>query len=237
MMRILVIIPAFNEEGNLGTLIEKFRDINVDILVINDCSSDRTAEVCERYGIKHIDLPCNLGIGGAVQTGYKYAANNNYDIAIQIDGDGQHNPHYINELIDPIINEQADMVIGSRYIAKEGFQSSFIRRVGIKHFTRLIKLLLKQNITDPTSGFRACNRRVIQFFSEKYPTDYPEPETIVTLLRNELKVVEVPVIMNSRENGVSSINKIKAVYYMIKVSLAILIDYFRENNKEIFQKI
>lgn len=236
-MRILVIIPAFNEEGNLGALIKKFKDIDVDILVINDCSTDRTADVCKRYNTKHIDLPCNLGIGGAVQTGYKYAANNNYDIAIQIDGDGQHNPHYISELIAPIINGQADMVIGSRYITREGFQSSFIRRVGIKHFTRLIKLLLKQNITDPTSGFRACNSRVIQLFSENYPTDYPEPETIVTLLRNELKVVEVPVIMNSREYGVSSINKIKAVFYMIKVSLAILIDYFRENNKEILQKV
>ncbi|GGG19293.1 glycosyltransferase family 2 protein [Paenibacillus aceti] len=236
-MKKLAIIPAFNEEGNLGVLIEKFKDIDIDILVINDCSTDKTIDICKKYGVKYIDLPCNLGIGGAVQTGYKYAASNNYDIAIQIDGDGQHNPHYINDLVSPIINEQADMVIGSRYIAKEGFQSTFIRRVGIKYFTRLIKLLLKKRITDPTSGFRACNRRVIEFFSGKYPSDYPEPETIVTLLRNELKVVEVPVIMNSRESGVSSINKIKAVYYMIKVSLAILIDYMRDNNKEIIQKI
>lgn len=236
-MKILAIIPAFNEEGNIGLLIEKFHGIDIDALVINDCSTDRTLDVCKKYDIPYIDLPCNLGIGGAVQTGYRYAANNNYDIAIQIDGDGQHNPEYIQELVDPIINKQADMVIGSRYIAKEGFQSSFIRRVGIKHFTKLIKVLFKKNITDPTSGFRACNRNVIKFFSDRYPTDYPEPETIVTLLRNGMKVVEVPVVMNGRESGVSSINKIRAVYYMIKVSLAMLIDYMRENNKEIFQKI
>lgn len=232
-MRILVIVPAYNEEGNLGPLLLKLREHDIDIVVINDCSTDKTIEICKQHSVEFIDLPNNLGIGGAVQTGYQFAANNNYDIAIQIDGDGQHNPEYIPNIIEPIIAQKADLVIGSRYISKEGFQSSFVRRIGIRHFSHLIKLLLKQTITDPTSGFRACNKSLIHFFAKKYPSDYPEPETIVTLLRNKRRVIEVPVIMNSRENGESSINKIKAVYYMIKVSLAILIDFFRVSNKEI----
>lgn len=232
-MKILVIIPAYNEEGNLGDLLEKMEQFETDVLVVNDCSTDRTVDICKRYAVTYIDLPNNLGIGGAVQTGYQFAAKYDYDIAIQIDGDGQHNPEYIFDLIAPIVNKKADMVIGSRYIAKEGFQSSFLRRVGIRYFSGLIKILLKKSITDPTSGFRACNKSVIHFFAKKYPTDYPEPETIVTLLRNKLKVIEVPVIMNNRENGTSSINKLKSVYYMIKVSLAIVIDFFREKNKEI----
>ncbi|MBO2944780.1 glycosyltransferase family 2 protein [Paenibacillus sp. F411] len=234
-MRTLVIIPAYNEEGNLGTLLQKLSHHNVDVIVINDCSTDRTVKVCIEHNVKYIDLPNNLGIGGAVQTGYQFAAKNNYDIAIQIDGDGQHNPEYIPHVIKPLVEDQADMVIGSRYITMEGFQSSFVRRVGIKHFSRLIKLLLNQVVTDPTSGFRACNKSVIELFSKTYPTDFPEPETIVTLIRTKQRVVEVPVVMNSREMGISSINKAKAAYYMVKVSLAILIDYFRVTNKEIVE--
>ena len=232
-MKILVIVPAYNEEGNLGALLKELDKHAINVIVINDCSTDRTINICKQHQAEYIDLPNNLGIGGAVQTGYQFAANNNYDIAIQIDGDGQHNPEYIQRVIEPIIAGEADLVIGSRYISREGFQSSLIRRVGIKHFSYLIRMLFKKNITDPTSGFRACNRSIIHFFAKTYPTDYPEPETIVTLLRNRLRVVEVPVIMNSRENGISSINKVKAFYYMVKVSLAIFIDYLRENNKEI----
>ena len=231
-MRVLVIVPAYNEEGNIGALLEELNQYNVDVLVINDCSTDGTVSVCEKHSVNYIDLLINLGIGGAVQTGYQYAAIYDYDIAIQIDGDGQHNPEFISDLILPIVSKKADLVIGSRYIIKEGFQSSLMRRVGIKHFSKIIKLLTKETITDPTSGFRACNKAVIKFFAKNYPSDYPEPETIVTLLRNKLKVVEVPVIMNVRESGVSSINKIKAIYYMIKVTLAIIIDSLRGNNKE-----
>ncbi|MEK4360317.1 glycosyltransferase family 2 protein [Paenibacillus sp. FSL M7-1455] len=233
-MKILVIIPAYNEEENLGLLLESIKNYDyVDVLVINDCSTDKTVDVCKRHSVKFIDLPNNLGIGGAVQTGYQYAEMNDYDIAIQVDGDGQHKPEFIPHLIKPIIEQRADMVIGSRYLNKEGFQSSKIRRVGIRHFSRLIKILLKRKVTDPTSGFRACNKSVICFFSKNYPADYPEPETIVTLLRNKLNVVEIPVVMNSREYGTSSISKFKSIYYMVKVSLAILIDFFREDNKEI----
>lgn len=232
-MKILAIVPAYNEEGNLNSLLEKLRQYNIDILVVNDCSTDNTLDICERHLVSYVDLPNNLGIGGAVQTGYKFAARYDYDIAIQIDGDGQHNPEYISDLITPIINNEADMVIGSRYIAKEGFQSSIFRRMGIKHFSNLIKLLLQTKITDPTSGFRACTKSVIRLFAQSYPADYPEPETIVTLLRQRYKVVEVPVIMNSREKGASSINKVKAVYYMFKVSLAIVIDFLRVEKRRL----
>ncbi|SDM69966.1 glycosyltransferase family 2 protein [Bacillus sp. OK048] len=228
-MKILVIVPAFNEEEGLVKVAEQFHGINdVDVLIINDCSKDATSEVGRKLGFNVIDLPCNLGIGGAVQTGYKYAYDNGYDIAIQVDGDGQHNPAYIKDLIKPIKEGRADLVIGSRYLKKEGFQSTFLRRVGINYFSNLIYLLQKKRITDPTSGFRACNRRVIELFSARYPNDYPEPESIVYLLRNNYKTEEVPVVMNERFGGESSINSFKSIYYMIKVTLAIVIDNMRK---------
>ncbi|MBD8500989.1 glycosyltransferase family 2 protein [Paenibacillus arenosi] len=236
-MKILAIIPAYNEEGNIERLVNKLTQLDIDTLVINDCSTDSTVQICKNMRTNYIDLPVNLGIGGAVQTGYLYASRHNYDIAIQIDGDGQHDPAYIELLVDSIINHQADLVIGSRYIKKEGFQSSLMRRIGIKHFTYLIKMLTNKTVTDPTSGFRACNKKVINFFAAKYPVDYPEPETIVTLLRNNLVVKEIPVVMNERSNGISSINSIKAVYYMIKVSLAIIIDRLRNQDKEIAEHV
>lgn len=228
-MKILAIVPAFNEEQSIQHLVKLFEKVDkVDVIIINDCSKDRTSKVCIELGLNVIDLPSNLGIGGAVQTGYKYAEKHGYDIAIQVDGDGQHNPAYIKELIKPIVDGKADLVIGSRYLNKEGFQSTFIRRVGIHYFSFLIKILNNKRITDPTSGFRACNRQVIELFSKRYPHDYPEPESIVYLLRNNYSVEEVPVVMLERTGGESSINAIKSVYYMIKVSLAILIDNLRK---------
>jgi glycosyltransferase involved in cell wall biosynthesis len=228
-VKILAIVPAFNEEQGIKHLADSFEEVsNVDVLVINDCSNDNTSAVCRKYGLNVIDLPSNLGIGGAVQTGYKYALLKEYDIAIQVDGDGQHNPSYIKDLIQPIIAGQADLVIGSRYLEHEGFQSSFLRRVGINYFSFLIKFLQNKRITDPTSGFRAANRKVIELFSNRYPIDYPEPESIVSLLRNSYKIEEVPVVMNERLAGESSINALKSVYYMIKVSIAIIIDNLRK---------
>ena len=228
-MKILAIVPAFNEEEGLKNVALQFKEIDfVDILVINDCSKDHTSEIGRQLGFQVIDLPCNLGIGGAVQTGYKYAWEHNYDIAIQVDGDGQHNPSYIIELIRPIEEGKADMVIGSRYLKKEGFQSSFMRRMGITYFSFLIQLLEKEKITDPTSGFRACNRKVIEQFSRLYPHDYPEPESIAYLLRNQFHIAEIPVVMNERFGGRSSITSFKSIYYMIKVSLAIFIDNLRK---------
>jgi len=223
-MRTLIIIPAYNEEDSLPDL---FRALNetgqdYDILVVNDCSKDNTEKVCREHGVRVVSLPVNLGIGGAVQTGYKYALRHGYDLAIQVDGDGQHDPKFIKYLIQRI-NEGNDLCIGSRFIENEGFQSSNIRRIGIKYFSWLIKLLTGTLITDPTSGFRACSRKVIKLFAASYPKDYPEPETVVTVLRNKLKVTEMPVIMKPRQGGVSSISNLNGIYYMIKVTLAIII--------------
>ena len=157
-----------------------------------------------------------------------YAARNGYDIAVQVDGDGQHDPKFLSKMAVYMENEGADMVIGSRFINKEGFQSSGARRIGIKYFTMLIKLLTGVNITDPTSGLRMVNREIIEFFAEEYPKDYPEPESVVAILRRKKKVMEIPVIMRERSGGVSSISMKKSVYYMIKVSLAILIERIRK---------
>lgn len=229
--RILVIVPAYNEQDNLPRLVDKLRRVEpkLDIIIINDHSQDETARICRELKVNTIHLPCNLGIGGAVQTGYKYAQLHGYEYAVQVDGDGQHDPNFIEELMQPILMGKADMVIGSRYINKEGFQSTAMRRLGIKYFSLLIHLLIQQKITDPTSGFRACNAKVIELFSRFYPADYPEPESIVFIKRNGLTINEVSVIMQERLSGISSIKSFKALYYIIKVSLAIFIDKLRRN--------
>jgi glycosyltransferase involved in cell wall biosynthesis len=230
-MKTLIIIPAYNEQANISLLLEKLLILKynkVDIVVINDHSNDNTSAICKSYNVSLIDLPCNLGIGGAVQTGYKYAQYNSYDYAVQVDGDGQHNPEYIANMIEILMQGKVDMIIGSRFLETEGFKSTSLRRVGIIFFRKLIQLCIKQHITDPTSGFRACNQKVINLFAQRYPKDYPEPESIVFLNRHKLLIKEIPVIMNQRMGGVSSINPTKSIYYMIKVSLAILIDYLRK---------
>lgn len=228
-MKKLIIIPAYNEEANIVKTVESIeRDaVGFDYIVINDCSTDRTKEICEEYGFHYVDLPINLGIGGAVQTGYKYAWENGYDMAVQVDGDGQHDPEFLELMAEYLETHQVDMVIGSRFIEKQGFQSSGMRRVGIRFFSGLIRLMTGKTITDPTSGLRMAGRNVIELFSKDYPRDYPEPESVVAILRKGLKVAEVPVIMREREGGVSSISMKKSVYYMVKVTLAILIERIR----------
>lgn len=223
-MKVLIIIPAYNEERNLPVLLDHLKQYSslYDVLVVNDCSQDNTMSVCKNFGVSAVHLPVNLGIGGAVQTGYKYAARHGYDIAVQVDGDGQHNPDYIPQLVGEIQNG-ADLCIGSRFIQKQGFQSTSMRRAGIAYFTHLIRAVSGQAVTDPTSGFRACNRRVIEYFAKHYPKDYPEPETIVHINRKQYHITEIPVIMNEREQGQSSITSLKSAYYMIKVTLSILI--------------
>ena len=229
-MRKLIIIPAYNEESNIVktvTAIQKNAK-EFDYVIINDCSTDRTRQICEEKKYNIVNLPINLGIGGAVQTGYKYAMEHSYDVAVQVDGDGQHDAAYLNEMADYLVKNECDMVIGSRFIEKEGFQSSFIRRVGIKYFTFLIHLLTGKTITDPTSGMRMCNRRTIEMFAKEYPIDYPEPESTVRLIRHKRKIEEVPVIMRERAEGVSSLSSVRhSVYYMIKVSIAILVEKWR----------
>ena len=223
-MKVLIIIPAYNEEAIILKTVNNLKKVNndIDYVVINDGSTDMTREVCLKNNLNLIDLPINLGIGGAVQTGYKYAFYNNYDIAIQFDGDNQHNPKYINDLITEI-NNGADMVIGSRYISQlSTFKSTFARQVGIKFLSSLIKIVTGQKIYDVTSGYRACNKKLIQLFASNYPTDYPEPDSTTKVIKLGYKVSEIPVEMNERENGKSSIGFIDSIYYMIKVSLCIL---------------
>ena len=232
-MKKIVIIPAYNEISNIRTTVQDILDHapGFDYVIINDCSQDGTMRFCTEQGMNIINLPVNLGIGGAVQTGYLYAWRNGYDVAVQFDGDGQHDASYLNEMADFLREQQADMVIGSRYIKKEGFQSSGIRQFGIRYFSVLIKLLTGKRVTDPTSGMRMVNRDVMKIYSEDYPVDYPEPESVVTILRMGKKVSEIPVIMRERQGGVSSISPRKAVYYMIKVTLAILMECLRKRRK------
>ena len=225
----LAIVPAYNEQESILRTVEDLQKNapDYDYIVVNDCSKDKTLDRCLDQGVRVVDVPVNLGIGGAVQTGYLYAYRNGYDIAVQFDGDGQHDARFLYEMEKVLMENSADMVIGSRFINKEGFQSSGMRRFGIHFFTRLLQLLFHKTITDATSGFRMCNRRTMQLFVKSYPRDYPEPETTARLLRKKWKVIEIPVSMRERKEGVSSISPVKSVYYMIKVTMAILIERLR----------
>lgn len=228
-MKVLIIIPAYNEGKTILNIINSIKkesfDINgeytLDYVIINDCSTDNTLQVCIDNNLNVVDLPINLGIGGAVQTGYKYAYENNYDIAIQIDADGQHDPKYIDDLVKEI-NNGNDMVIASRFIDKVGFQSTFIRRLGINWYAFLIKFFTKVNIKDITSGYRAINSKIIKIFAVDYPYDYPEPETNALLAKRKFKIKEIPVQMKERQAGKSSITPFKSIHYAVKVSLAVI---------------
>lgn len=246
-MKILIIIPAYNEEGNIAKTIEDIFRLypsaresnfnsepgrNVSVLVVDDGSKDNTRKVALHAGAQVVSLPFNLGIGGAVQTGFKFAREKDFDVAIQVDGDNQHDVSFLEKLIDPIEKGQVDMTIGSRFIPPYlGFQSSFIRRIGINFFARLISFLTATKVTDPTSGFRAFNKKLIKVFADYYPIDFPEPEAIVVARRYGANIVEVPVQMRKRVAGSSSIRYLKTLYYMIKVTFAILLDKLKHGGK------
>lgn len=228
-MKKLIIIPAYNESMNIEATVDDIQKNapDFDYVIINDCSKDDTIEICKRNNYNYVSLPINLGIGGAVQTGYRYAETYGYDLAVQVDGDGQHDPAFLRIMAEYMENKDLDMVIGSRFIEKEGFQSSIARRIGIRYFTCLIKLVTGATITDATSGLRMAGKRVIHLFASNYPKDYPEPETVVATLKQGYKVEEIPVVMRERQGGVSSITLKKSVYYMVKVSLAIIMETLR----------
>lgn len=227
-MKILVIIPVYNEEQNIEKVVTQLTEIapEVSYLIVNDCSDDNTIQICRQRGFHYISLPINLGIGGGVQAGYQYAKEHDYDIAIQMDGDGQHDAKYIHKIIRPILDGEADIVIGSRFITGEGFQSSRMRRAGISFLSFLIKACSGFVIKDVTSGFRAVNKKFIHIYAKEYSQDYPEPEAIIAGALNRGRIKEVPVIMHQREAGISSINIWNSIYYMIKVSIAIFIYRF-----------
>lgn len=223
--KILIIIPAYNEADNIVHVVKSMMEQapRYDYLVVNDGSTDTTLSLCEQENFHYLDLSINMGIGGAVQAGYIYAYKNHYDIAVQMDGDGQHDAAYLEDLLEPIMTGEADVAIGSRFLEKEGFQTSASRRTGINILSALIWITTGQRIRDVTSGYRAVNRRFIEIYSKDYPMDYPEPEAIVSAIMHLGRVREVPVRMRAREGGVSSITFKKSIYYMIKVTLAILI--------------
>lgn len=225
--KILIIIPAYNESENILKTVEnikKYKKISLDYIVINDGSTDNTADILRENNINFIDLTFNLGIGAAVQTGYKYAYYNNYDIAIQFDGDGQHDINYVDRLIDPLIKNEADMVTGSRFVDDtSSFKSTKARQTGINIISGLIKLLSRKRIKDVTSGYRAVNKTIIEVFANNYPFDFPEPITNYALLRNGFSVKEVGVNMYERNGGQSSIKFLKSFYYMFNVCLSIVL--------------
>lgn len=229
--KILLIIPAYNEEENIlkvCNLIKK--DGRYDYIIINDGSTDNTKSICENKKLNHVTLVHNLGIGGAVQTGYKYAQENDYDIAVQFDGDGQHDIRYVESIIEPIIAGKANMVIGSRYIEnKSKFRSTIARQLGIRIISFFIKLTTRKKILDTTSGFRAVDKKIISMFAKDYPLEYPEPVSTVELLKKKMIIKEVAVEMNERNGGTSSIKAWKTVYYMINVIFSIIVTSLRRN--------
>lgn len=229
--RALAIVPAYNEEAAIAHTIAGLRAAapEFDIVIVNDGSQDHTSAAARATGqAVVVDLPCNLGIGGAVQTGFKYADRYGYELAIQFDADGQHLASEIGALIAPILAGQADVVLGSRFLGVKSFQSTWARRLGIYCFYLVNSLLIGQAITDNTSGFRAYNRRAISFLAEHYPTDYPEPEAVILLKKNGFRLSEVPVLMQARQGGSSSIHGLWSLYYMVKVLLAIVVTAMRK---------
>ena len=232
--KILIITPAFNETGSIQKLIKEIRSSipQADLVIINDGSGDDTEEKALKAGAVVASLPFNLGIGGAVQTGYQIAAEEDYDVAVQIDGDGQHDPAYTAQLIQPILEGTLDLCIGSRFLdeTSEAYRSTWARRFGIRFFCRLLGLLTGLQLTDPTSGFRAAGRKLIRAFAAYYPVDFPEPEAVKIAKRQGARIGEIPVRMRERQGGQSSIRYLATLYYMAKVTLAILIDTLKKNH-------
>ncbi|MCK4983078.1 MAG: glycosyltransferase family 2 protein [Victivallaceae bacterium] len=240
-IKVAVIIPCFNEQDNIVNVIDDIlnntpKNEDWQAIVVNDCSTDETFAKLQADGRAVIlDLPCNLGVGAAVQTGFRYACENNFDFALKLDGDGQHRADYIPALLEVLKNDQADFVVGSRFVedSKKGFKSTSLRRVGIKFFRLLIKSVSGYTSSDPTSGFRAYNRKALKFAIRYYPSfDYPEPEEIVLMKKNNFRIKDIFTEMRERQGGVSSISSLKAVYYMFKVGFAILMVALRPKEKD-----
>ncbi len=237
MKKIAAVIPAYNEEASIAGVVsalralEKTHSLRVDPVVVNDCSRDKTAEVCGTLDCILLNLPVNLGIGAAVQTGFHYAWRNGYDVAIQVDGDGQHPATEIPKLMELMDRDEADVVIGSRFLTNEGYQSEFVRRIGIRYFMWLNRLICGVRITDNTSGFRAYNRAALALITSYYPDQYPEPEAVVMFARNGLRMKEVAVHMLERQGGQSSISPLASIFYMAKVSFAIFFASIRQKIK------
>lgn len=234
MIYVGVVIPAYNERDSIAHVVNTIQQLNqtqdkaiYTPIVVNDCSTDNTAQIINKLACVALHLPVNLGIGGAVQTGYKYAYQKQMDFAVQVDGDGQHPAEALPIMLKKMQDESIDVLIGSRFIEKQGFQSSYMRRLGIVYFKWLNKLLTGQTITDNTSGLRMLNRKAIEIVTKYYPDEYPEPESFILFKHNNCTIAEIAVQMLERQGGVSSISASKSIYYMAKVSLAIIFTHFR----------
>jgi glycosyltransferase involved in cell wall biosynthesis len=228
-LRRLAVVPAFNEEQNIGRVVDELHEFDpgLDVVVISDGSIDRTAAVAREHGAYVIRLPFNLGIGGAVQTGFRYGWENGYELAVRCDGDGQHIPAELSHVLEPVLAGEADICVGSRFAGTNGYQSSATRRVGIRLLALIVSGIAKQRVTDTTSGFQALNRRALELFAADYPHDYPEVEGMVMTIKHRLRLREVPVQMREREHGSSSITALRSVYYMAKVLVALFVGLFR----------
>ena len=228
--RIVAVVPAYNESGAIGGIVDEIRDFDpaLDVVVVDDASTDETAAIAAAHGATVLRLPFNVGIGGAVQTGFRYALEYEYDIAVRLDGDGQHDPRELPKLLAPLERGDANLVIGSRFVDPGGsYRPPFARRVGIRVFARLVSLLGGQRVTDTTSGFMALDRVGITLFAEQFPHDYPEVEATLVALRSGLRLAQVQVEMRERETGSSSITFVRSVYYLVKVTLALLVASLR----------
>jgi hypothetical protein len=231
-LRCIAIVPAFNEQAAVPRVIDELRSFDpaLDIVVVDDGSFDGTAAVAAAKGARVLRLPFNLGIGGAVQTGFRYAFENGYDIAVRVDGDGQHDPSQLSLVLDPVLRGDADIVVGSRFVGGgDGYRSSRTRRIGIRLLALVVSRIVGQRVTDTTSGFQALNRSAIALFARDYPHEYPEVEATVMVFRHRLRLCEVPVSMRERGGGRSSITALRSIYYMVKVLLAIFVGLFRRN--------
>jgi glycosyltransferase involved in cell wall biosynthesis len=228
----IAIVPAFNEEQNVARVVDELRafDPGLDVVVISDGSVDRTAEVAAEHGAHVVRLPFNLGIGGAVQTGFQFAHANGYELVVRCDGDGQHIPAELQKVLAPVLAGEADIAVGSRFAeGEEGYKSSATRRIGIRLLALVVSAIARQRVTDTTSGFQALNRKAVDLFAADYPHDYPEVEGMVMSIKHRLRLVEVPVQMREREHGESSITALRSIYYMIKVLVALFIGLFRRS--------
>jgi glycosyltransferase involved in cell wall biosynthesis len=230
-LRRVAIVPAFNEEECIARVIGEIRayDPELEVVVVDDGSRDQTAAVAEQLGAHVVRLPFNLGIGGAVQTGFRYAFDNGFRLAVRVDGDGQHDAAQLDALLEPVLADEADIVVGSRFLGRNGYQSSRPRRAGITILAGVVSFLVGRRVTDPTSGFQALNRRAIALFAADYPHDIPEVEAVLMVHKHQLRMCEVPVEMRERAGGRSSIGSLFAVYYMVKVLLALFVGLFRKN--------
>jgi len=227
--RRIAIVPAYNEEANIGRLLDELRafDAELEVVVISDGSVDRTADVAAERGAHVVRLPFNLGIGGAVQTGFRFAWENGYELVVRLDGDGQHDPSELPKVLAPVLAGDADIVVGSRFIGEDSYRSTASRRIGIRLLAAIVSIIARQRVTDATSGFQALNRKALELFAADYPHDYPEVEGMVMTIKHRLRLCEVPVTMREREHGRSSITTLRSIYYMAKVLVALFVGLFR----------